>query len=151
MTVLVTLAALAGSIVIVAFGESALRWFLRRDLGFDARVLWAIFAWEVILAVPRVANLYFNAISVLRFQIAVFVVSTTLAFAIKYALAKPLGIAGILIGTPIAGLVVVWPAFFVMTRRLLRQLPERPSRQPPHATVLVTQSALREHDSAHRT
>lgn len=125
MTLLVTAAALAGSIVIVAWGEPALRWFLRRDLGFDARVLWAIFAWEVILAVPRVANLYFNAVSFMRFQIAVFSVSTTLALVLKYMLAKPLGIAGILLGTPAAGLLVVWPAFYITARYLVRQLPER--------------------------
>ena len=126
MTLLLTAAAIAGSTIIVAGGEPALRWFLRQDLGFGASVLWAIFAWEVILAVPRVANLYLNAVSALRFQIVVFAVSTSLSFVVKYMLAKPLGIAGILLGTPAACLLVVWPSFFVMTLRLVRQLPHSP-------------------------
>lgn len=130
MTALITAAAIAGSTIIVAGGEPALRWFLGRDLGFDASVLWAIFAWEVILAVPRVANLYLNAVSILRFQIAVFAVSTTLSFAIKYLLAKPLGIAGILLGTPATCLLVVWPAFFIMMRRLIWQRAEPRSMEP---------------------
>ncbi|HET8938541.1 MAG TPA: MATE family efflux transporter [Polyangiales bacterium] len=137
MTILVTVAAIAGSTVIVAGGESALRWFLRRDLGFDARLLWVIFAWEVILAVPRVANLYLNALSILRFQIAVFAVSTALSFAIKYALVKPLGIAGILLGTPAACLLVVWPAFFVMTRHLIWQPRDQHSEPLSHPEPAV--------------
>jgi O-antigen/teichoic acid export membrane protein len=100
----------AGSSLLLVFGERLLRLWLHTDLGIGAGLLWAIAAWVLAQAVFRVPNLLLNGLSILRFQIAVFSVATALALALKFALAPYFGVAGILWGTTTPVLLIVIPA-----------------------------------------
>ena len=104
-------AAVAGSTVLVLFGEPLLRVWLHANLGIGQTLLWAISVWVVAQALVRVPSLLLNGLSLIRFQIVVSSVATLLAFALKFALAPYLGVAGILWGTSIAVLLIGVPAF----------------------------------------
>jgi O-antigen/teichoic acid export membrane protein len=101
---------MAGSSVLLVYGERLLRWWLRADLGIGKALLWAISAWVVAQAMIRVPNLLLNGLSLLRYQIGVFSIATLLALALKLALAPYLGVAGILWGTTITVLLIGIPA-----------------------------------------
>ena len=100
----------AGSTLLLVYGERFLQWWLRTNLGIGRSLLWAISAWVVAQALIRVPILLLNGLSILRFQIAVYSVATVLAFALKFALAPYLGVAGILWGTTAVTLVIGVPA-----------------------------------------
>jgi len=108
---------LAGSSLLLVFGERLLRWWLGGNLGISRSLLWAISAWILVQALVRVPFLLLNALSVLRYQIAVFSMTTGLAFVLKFALAPYLGVAGILWGTTIAIVLIVVPAIIWRIRR----------------------------------
>jgi len=99
-----------GSFLLLVYGERLLRLWLHTDLGIGIGLLWAIAAWLVAQALVRIPNLLLNGLSILRYQIAVCTVVTLVAFALKFALAPYLGVAGILWGTSAAVLVIGIPA-----------------------------------------
>ena len=101
---------IAGSSLLLIFGERLLRWWLHTNLGIGSALLWAISAWVLAQALVRIPTLLLNGLSVLRYQIAVFSVATVLAFALKFALAPYFGVAGILWGTTIVVSFIVIPA-----------------------------------------
>jgi O-antigen/teichoic acid export membrane protein len=100
----------AGSCLLMIYGERLLRWWLHTNLGIGRSLLWAISAWALAQALVRVPSLLLNGLSVLRFQIAVVSVATALAFALKFVLAPYFGVAGILWGTTATMLLIVIPA-----------------------------------------
>jgi O-antigen/teichoic acid export membrane protein len=108
-TALLTGAAVAGSAVLILFGEKLLRLWLGADLVGGA-LLWAISAWVVAQALVSVSNLLLNGLLLIRFQIAVFSIATAIAFMLKFLLAPHLGVAGILWGTSVVVPLVVFPA-----------------------------------------
>jgi O-antigen/teichoic acid export membrane protein len=101
---------LAGSSLLLIYGERLLRWWLHTNLGIGSGLLWAISAWALAQALVRIPILLLNGLSILRYQIAVFSAATLLAFALKFALAPYLGVAGILWGTTIVVFLIVIPA-----------------------------------------
>ena len=101
---------LAGSALLLVYGECLLRWWLHANLGIGRSLLWAISAWVLAQALIRIPNLLLNGLSVLRYQIAVFTVATLLALALKFALAPYFGVAGILWATTTTVLLIVIPA-----------------------------------------
>jgi O-antigen/teichoic acid export membrane protein len=101
---------LAGSFLLLVYGERLLQWWLHTNLGIGRSLLWAISAWVVAQALVRVPNLLLNGLSILRYQIAVFSVATALAFVLKFALAPYFGVAGILWGTTTTVFLIVIPA-----------------------------------------
>jgi len=116
-TMAVTLLAVGGSAVIVAFGAPVLRWWLHADLHIPPLLFWAMAAWIVCLSLPRVAGLLLNAVSVFRGQLIVQGLVTVLALSLKFFLAERFGVAGILGATPLVALVVVCPAYAWMAAR----------------------------------
>jgi O-antigen/teichoic acid export membrane protein len=109
MALLVALT-VVGSVVLVAWGEPLLRWWLRADLGIGRGLLGAIAAWIVVQALTRVPSLLLNGLSIVRFQIVVFSVTTTVALALKFLLAPRLGVAGILWPTTATIALIFFPA-----------------------------------------
>jgi O-antigen/teichoic acid export membrane protein len=107
---LLTGAAVAGSAILLLYGERLLRLWLHANLGIGRGLLWAISAWIVTQALVRVPNLLLNGLLLIRFQTVVFAIATAAALGLKFALARRLGVAGILWGTSIAVLVIVVPA-----------------------------------------
>lgn len=101
---------IAGSSLLLIYGERLLRWWLHTNLGIGRGLLWAISAWVLAQALFRVPSLLLNGLSILRYQIAIFSVATALAFALKFALAPYFGVAGILWGTTTTVLLIVIPA-----------------------------------------
>ena len=101
---------IAGSSVLLVYGERLLRGWLHTDLGIGTRLLWAISAWVLAQAVIRIPSLLLNGLSILRFQVVVASVATVLAFALKFAFAPYLGVAGILWGTTTV-LLLATPAY----------------------------------------
>jgi O-antigen/teichoic acid export membrane protein len=102
--------AVAGSALLVAAGGPFLRWWMRADLGIDRALLWAMAVWILMLALVRVPGLLLNALSVIRFQVVISVIATSLAIALKVWLAPRLGVAGILWGTTVSLLFISIPA-----------------------------------------
>jgi O-antigen/teichoic acid export membrane protein len=102
--------AAAGSFILLLFGKPLLRLWLHADLGIGLALLLAVSAWILSQALIRVPLLLLNGLSLIRFQIGMSLAGTLLAFALKFALAPYLGVAGILWGTTIAVLVIVVPA-----------------------------------------
>ena len=100
----------AGSLILVVYGERLLRLWLHTNLGIGRGLLWAISAWVLTQSLTRVPGLLLNGLSLIRFQIVVFSIATTLALSLKFALAPVFGVSGILWGTSIAVLFVVAPA-----------------------------------------
>jgi len=101
---------LAGSALLLLYGERLLLWWLHTNLGIRRNLLWAISAWVLAQALVRVPNLLLNGLSALRYQIAVFSFAAALAFALKFALAPHFGVAGILWGTTTVVYLIVIPA-----------------------------------------
>jgi O-antigen/teichoic acid export membrane protein len=102
--------AIAGSAILLLYGERLLRWWLRGDLGIDQALLWAVAAWVSAQALIRVPCLLLNGLSILRYQIVVSAAATVLAWVLKILLSSRLGVAGILWGTTVSVLLIVFPA-----------------------------------------
>ncbi|MGD0360447.1 MAG: oligosaccharide flippase family protein [Bryobacteraceae bacterium] len=101
---------IAGSAILVVFGQRLLRWWLHGTLEIDQTLLWAIAAWVLAQELVRVPCLLLNGLSIVRYQIWVSAAATALAFAWKILLSSHLGVAGILWGTTASVLLVVFPA-----------------------------------------
>ena len=101
---------IAGSAMLLVYGERLLRWWLRTDLGIGRSLLLAISAWVLAQALVRVPSLLLNGLSILRYQMVVFSVATALALVLKFVLAPHLGAAGILWATTATVLLIVIPA-----------------------------------------
>jgi O-antigen/teichoic acid export membrane protein len=102
---------IVGSALLLVFGGTFLRWWLHTDLGIGQGLLFAIAAWVAAQALIRVPNLLLNGLSILRYQIAVSAIGTSLAFGLKFVLARYFGVSGILWGTTAVVLVIGIPAF----------------------------------------
>jgi O-antigen/teichoic acid export membrane protein len=101
----------AGSALLLVFGERLLRLWLRTDLGIGAGLLWAISAWVLAQALVRIPNLLLNGLAILRFQIAACSIGTAIAIGLKFALAPYFGVSGILWSTTLVAFLLVIPAF----------------------------------------
>ncbi|MGA9528293.1 MAG: lipopolysaccharide biosynthesis protein [Terriglobales bacterium] len=99
-----------GAAILLIYGETMLHWWLHTDLGIGQSLLWAIAAWVLAQALFRVPNLLLNGLSILRYQIVIFSIGTSVAFALKFALAPYFGVAGILWGTSATVFLIVIPA-----------------------------------------
>jgi O-antigen/teichoic acid export membrane protein len=110
-TLLITGAAVAGSGIIVLFGESLLRVWLKVDIGIDRTLLWVMALWIVALSLARVQILLLNALGILRFQIVVFSIATAVGFILKF-----------LIATAVTFPVVIMPAVLWRIGRWRRDL-----------------------------
>ena len=119
---LVTGAAVAGSAIMILFGHDLLRFWLKRDLGVDQTLLWAMAAWIVSLSLARVQILLLNALQIMRFQIVVFGLTTVVSLTLKVLLAPRYGIAGILLGTAVTIPVIILPAMIWRIGRLRQDL-----------------------------
>jgi O-antigen/teichoic acid export membrane protein len=114
----------AGSSLLLLYGERLLRWWLHTNLGIGRSLLWAISAWIVAQALVRIPLLLLNGLSVLRYQIAVVSIATALALALKFAWAPHFGVAGILWGTTASAWLVLIPAsLWRIWRWAMRPLP----------------------------
>jgi O-antigen/teichoic acid export membrane protein len=102
---------LVGAVLLIAFGQPALRLWLHADLHLSGGLIWAMAAWIVALAVPRVAGLLLNAVSILRFQLTMVAIAAAVAFGLKIISARQIGVAGILAAMPCAWAVVIWPSY----------------------------------------
>jgi O-antigen/teichoic acid export membrane protein len=100
----------AGGGVLIIYGGPLLHLWLHADLGIDRALLWAIAAWMLAQAFIRVPALLLNGLSLIRFQIVVSTLATSIAFALKFTLASRFGVAGILWGTSITMLFIAFPA-----------------------------------------
>ncbi len=107
---LVMVCAVAGSAVLVLFGVPLLKLWLKSDVGIDQSLLWAMAFWIVSLALVRVQMLLLNALRIMRFQILMFLVTTSIALALKFFLAPRYGVAGILTATAVTFPAIILPA-----------------------------------------
>ena len=93
-----------------ANGGNTLRLWLHTNLGIGRPLLWAVAAWIVTQALVRIPFLLLNGLSLVRFQTVLFAIATSIALALKFVLAKPLGVPGILWATSVVVLLIVFPA-----------------------------------------
>ena len=111
-----------GSAILIVYGKPLLKYWLHTDLGIDTALLIAISVWIVAQAISRVPALLLNALSIVRYQIVVYMIATTLALALKFALARRIGISGISWATTITILVIVIPAALARIQRWAKQM-----------------------------
>jgi O-antigen/teichoic acid export membrane protein len=123
---LMTGAAIAGSCIIVVFGQPLLRFWLKQDIGIESPLLWVMAIWIVSLSVVRVQVLLLNALQITTFQIRVFAVATLISFPLKFILAPRFGIAGILLATAATFPIIILPAIVWRIGKLRRDFPEMP-------------------------
>jgi O-antigen/teichoic acid export membrane protein len=116
-SIAVALLAGGGALAVGLLAPFALRWWLGGDIALRPGLLWSCAAWIFALSATRVASLLFNAASVLRFQVAVTIVTLGLAMALKLWLVRLCGVAGILDATALACVAVTWPAYFWRLRQ----------------------------------
>lgn len=102
--------AVAGSLVLVFFGQQLLRLWLGTSLGIGRGLLWAIAGWIVAQTLVRVPFLLLNGLSKIRFQTVVIIIGTVCALGLKFGLAGKLGVSGILWATTASALLIVLPA-----------------------------------------
>jgi O-antigen/teichoic acid export membrane protein len=117
---LLTACAVAGSAVLVIFGRPLLDLWLHGGLTLGQDVLWAMAAWITVSSLGHVPALLLNALGVVWFQVAVALIYSGLAFALKLSLAPQLGIAGILLATTISYGLTYLPAYFWWVSRWMR-------------------------------
>jgi O-antigen/teichoic acid export membrane protein len=116
-TLLVNAASIACAILLVTVGQTVLTWWLHSDVAITRDMLRASGFWLIVLCTPRVIGLLFNAVSILRFQLAISVLVLGVAMILKGILARHWGAAGIIAATPLAWLCIVWPVYGWRTRR----------------------------------
>jgi O-antigen/teichoic acid export membrane protein len=110
-TLLVAGASVIGAVLLVTVGPKLLNWWLHSDVGIGGAMLWASGFWVIVLNTPRIVGLLFNAVSILRFQLAVAMTVLGAAMILKGVLARNWGAAGIIAATPLAWICIVWPAY----------------------------------------
>jgi O-antigen/teichoic acid export membrane protein len=118
--VLLTVCAVVGSAGLLIFGRTLIDLWLHGGLTLGQDVLWAMAAWIVLPTLGHIPHLYLNALGVVWFQVAVALVYSGLAFALKLALAPWLGVAGILLATTVSYGLTYLPAYLSWVWRLLR-------------------------------
>jgi O-antigen/teichoic acid export membrane protein len=101
---------IGGSSLLLILGERFLRLWLHTNLGISEGLLWAISAWVLVMALCRVPGLLLNGLAILRFQIAVAAISTSLALGLKFLLAPYFGASGILWATTSVVFLFALPA-----------------------------------------
>ncbi len=102
--------ALAGSSLLLIFGERLLRLWLHTNLGISEGVLWAISAWIIVMALFRVPGLLLNGLAILRYQIVIAAIFTSVALGLKFVLAPRFGVSGILWSTTSVVFLFALPA-----------------------------------------
>jgi O-antigen/teichoic acid export membrane protein len=118
--VLLTACAVAGSAVLIIFGQQLLDLWLRGSLTLGQDVLWAMAVRVVVSSLGQIPTLFLNALGVVWFQVAVALVYSGLALALKLALAPRLGISGILLATAISSGLTYLPAYLWWVWRWMR-------------------------------
>ena len=121
-SLLVTSAAITGSSIIVLFGPTLLRLWLRTNIGIDQSMLWVMAIWIVSFSLVRVQILLLNALRITHFQILIFSIATFISLSLKFILAPRFGIAGILFATAATFPVVVLPAMLWRIARWRKNL-----------------------------
>ncbi|MGD0893308.1 MAG: lipopolysaccharide biosynthesis protein [Terracidiphilus sp.] len=107
---LITGVTVAGSAILLVWGETLLKLWLHTDLGIGIGLLSAVAVWVVAQALFRVPHNLMNGLLMIRYQTIVFAAALGAAFALKFLLARSLGVAGILWGTNLAMFLIVLPA-----------------------------------------
>lgn len=118
--------AIGGSLLIILGGRPLLHLWLGDAFELTPATLWAMAAWIVIPALGRLPDMLLNALGVLWFQVAVGVVYSGLALALKLLLAPRLGIGGILLGTAFSYGLTHLPAYLFWLWRWLQKIDAPP-------------------------
>jgi len=121
---------IAGAAFLVTVGGPLLRWWLRADLGIGRGLLWAMAVWILAQAAGRVPCFLLNAVGVVRFQLVMCAVATSLALCLKIFWAPRLGVAGILWATAIAATFINLPALMWRSNRWLKSCGARSIGRP---------------------
>jgi len=116
-----------GSALLLVYGERLLSWWLHTDLGIDRGLLWAVAVGILVHALIRIPNMLLNGLAIIRYQIVVYCTSTLLGFALKFVLARYLGVAGILWATNVTVLLLALPATIWRTSRWATQCGRGPT------------------------
>jgi O-antigen/teichoic acid export membrane protein len=111
---------LLGGAAMVLLGPAFLRAWLHEDLGVGRGLVLAIVVWVFGLAVPSVAGLLMNAMSILKFQLAAICIASAAALLLKYLLAADYGVGGIFLAAPVSWVLVIWPSYAWRLRVVLR-------------------------------
>nr|WP_281414083.1 lipopolysaccharide biosynthesis protein [Rhodoblastus sphagnicola] len=118
---IVGLCAISGCAVLVLFGQRLVAIWMNGELEIDRAILLAASAWIIALSMGRVVDVLLNGVGAVWFQARMALALGVVAFALKFALAPVLGVAGIVGATPLAYALIVAPAYVVWLRRWLRQ------------------------------
>ncbi len=121
-SLLVTTAAVTGSVIVVAFGSDLLKLWLKTNIGIDQSMLWVMGLWIVSVSLVRVQILLLNALRIMRFQIVIFTVATLISVWLKFVLAPKFGIAGILFATAATFPAIILPAMLWRIARWRKDL-----------------------------
>lgn len=103
---------ICGCTVLIAFGAPLLNWWLHQDLHITKTLLWAMAAWITCLTLTNVPSTLLTAALELKVQILSLAVAAIVGFGLKYLVAAPFGVPGILLVPPALWLFLVTPCFW---------------------------------------
>ena len=113
----VIILSVSGSGLIIVFGTPALHWWLRQDLHLPPALFWAMAIWIVSMTLTNVPGSVLHAALKLRVQIVILSAAALAGFGIKYLVAKPCGVTGVLLVTPVLWFVAVGPIYLWLAWR----------------------------------
>jgi O-antigen/teichoic acid export membrane protein len=82
------------STVVVVFGNTILRWWTRQPIVAPQLLMVGLACWTVVNAAATAVSIFLNGAHVVRFQIAIAVVTGAIAFPMKFVAARWFGVAG---------------------------------------------------------
>ncbi len=85
---LMTGVTVAGSVILLVWGQTLLKLWLHTDLGIGIGLLWAVAVWIIAQALFRVPHNLLNGLLLIRYQTVVFAVALGAALALKFVLAQ---------------------------------------------------------------
>jgi O-antigen/teichoic acid export membrane protein len=130
---LCTLLALSGSWI--------LRVFFGRSLPAPISLLSVLAVWCVVSAVSVVASNLLNGAGVLRAQSIVAVFSSLANLSLSIFLTRRLGVMGVCLGSIISQLLITFPAYLILIRRLLNNLAKATIGTGPTEPALLARPA----------
>lgn len=147
-----TAVACGAAVLVVVFGDDLASAWLGTAPPFDRSVLWIVSAYALLLAVETVSITVLNATGRVMEPVRAAMPAAALNLLLSIALARPLGVAGVAVGTLAAAAATTGWAMFVRACRAVEAPPRTVLRLatwrwPLAAAALVPVAALAKHAS----
>jgi O-antigen/teichoic acid export membrane protein len=108
--------------ILALAGPWILRVFFGKALHAPISVLIVLAIWGIVSAIATTSSILLNAAGVLKIQAIFAVVSGSLNLGLSIVLTRRYGVIGVCLGSIISQLLIAYPLFFVLIRKLFIEL-----------------------------